>query len=521
MALADYFERNAQAAAALIQGFDTALLASRLEAEAIGVVIDENVEPSAEGQAAVDLTIRLLARLYPTMVLCGIGKARPAYVDDLRSLAQSINPKIDLIDSLSSATKLLVFGKSTTSANRKAKQHTWYVGSNNWIARVSMSAPVGSGASGNPFGAGVAACVAAANVFRAVFGQDLGDAAFDSELSTSVWDLRPAGSNTVNPEIGVIQLSDVHLIGVGAIGNGAVWALSRLDCRGSLHIVDPETVTDSNLQRYVMLSAADRGKEKARLARKWLKSRAGFKITYHVANWAKHVAQVQDYRVDTVLSAVDSAKARIEIQASLPRRIFNAWTQRGEAGVSRHHFLGRMACLACLYTPTGQAVSEDVLVVRALRLPEDDPTVRDVRRRLQRNEPTDRAFLERIAQASGVVVEKLLSFENRPLRELYIEGVCGGRVMEFHQAAIEAKAEVPMGFQSALAGILLAAELVRGQPLLHTVTQIDLLGTFPESPGTPRAKTTSPPCLCQDNDFIDVYKEKYPTEVPSEHSPAA
>jgi hypothetical protein len=448
MALADYFERNAQAAAALIQGFDAALLASKLQGEVIGVAVDESVELSVEGQAAIDLTIRLLARLYPTMAFCGIGTVRPAYVDSLRSLARSINPKIDLVDRLSSATKLLVFGKSAVSGNGKANRHTWYVGSDNWVARVSMSAPVGSSTSRNPLGAGVAACVAAANVFRAVFVQELGAAAFDSELSTSVWDLRPAGPNTANPKIGVIQLSDVHLVGAGAIGNGAIWALSRLSCRGTLHVVDPETVTDSNLQRYVMLSSGDRGKEKAKLARKWLKSRAGFKVTHHVADWAEHVAQVEDYKVDTVLSAVDSARARIQIQASLPRRIFNAWTQRGEAGVSRHGFLGRMACLACLYVPTGHAVNEDVLVVRALRLPEDEPTVRDVRRRLQHNEPTDRAFLEGIAQASGVALEKLLGFQNRPLRELYVDGVCGGRVMEFHKAALDAKAEVPMGFQS-------------------------------------------------------------------------
>jgi hypothetical protein len=45
--------------------------------------------------------------------------------------------------------------------------------------------------------------------------------------------------------------------------------------------------------------------------------------------------------------------------------------------------------------------------------------------------------------------------------------------MEFHGAALEAKAEVPMAFQSALAGILLVAELVRDHPLPHTVTQIE------------------------------------------------
>ncbi|MEX3958793.1 E2 ligase fold family C protein [Trinickia sp. EG282A] len=518
MALADYFERSAQAASSLIQGFDAELLAARLQAEVVGVAVDQSVESSPEGQAAVDLTVRLLARLYPSMVLCRIGRARAAYIDRLRTLALSINPKIEVGEALSSVTKLLVFGKSRINSNRSGEQHTWYVGSNNWVAHISTSGPVGSGATGNPLGAGVAACVAVANVFRAVFINELGNAALDSELSTSVWDLRPAGPNTANPEIESIHLPDLHLVGIGAIGNGAIWALSRLPCHGSLHVVDPEKVTDSNLQRYVMLTAADGGKEKATLARKWLKPSA-LKVTAHVSGWAEHVAQIEDYKIDTVLSAVDSAKARIAIQASLPRRTFNAWTQRGEAGVSRHHFLGTMACLACLYMPTGGAVNEDVLVARALQLPIDEQTVREVRRRLQWNQATDRGFLERVAQASSVAIEKLLRFENRPLRELYVEGVCGGGVMEFHQAAREAKAEVPMGFQSALAGILLVAELVRGQPLPHTVTQIDLLGTFPESPGTPRIKTTFPRCLCLDDDFIEVYKAKYPAEVPGMQSP--
>jgi hypothetical protein len=210
-----------------------------------------------------------------------------------------------------------------------------------------------------------------------------------------------------------------------------------------------------------------------------------------------------------VLSAVDTAKARIEIQASLPRVIYNGWTQRGEAGVSRHHFLSPLACLACLYLPTGQAPSEDLIIARALRLGEDEPTVREVRRRLVLHVPTERAFLERIATAAGLEANRLAEFEGRLLRELYVEGVCGGRVMEFHHAALQVKAEVPMGFQSALAGILLAAELARPVSLSTNVTQIDLLSIFPERAGHNRAKITAPPCLCQDNDFLEVFRSKY------------
>jgi molybdopterin/thiamine biosynthesis adenylyltransferase len=283
-----------------------------------------------------------------------------------------------------------------------------------------------------------------------------------------------------------------------------------MPCSGNLHIIDPEKVSDSNLQRYVMLKASDLGKDKAPLAVTWFENASGLSVKQVVSDWAAHVAEVPGYQVDTVLSAVDTAAARIQIQASLPRVIFNAWTQKGEAGLSRHpDFVSPMACLACLYIPTGQSKNEDELVREALRLPNDKLTLDQVRRRLQQNLPTDAEFLQRIATGAGVPYEKLAPFENRPLRDLYVDAVCGGQVMEFHKAAIQARAEVPMGFQSAFAGLLIAAELARPTSMTETLTQIDLMSPFPERPSRMRAKTEMPHCLCADQDFRDVYAEKY------------
>lgn len=514
MALAEYFERNAQAAAALVQGFDASLLGARLESEVIGIVFDGSAERSSEGQAGLDLCVRLLSRLYPKLAIVGLLGSKPATLRKLRTLARDINPRIALESNFSNSTRLLVFGNTPVTGKLKAKDHIWYVGSDNWIAKLSTASPVGIGSSNNPLAAGAAACIAAANVFRAVFVQELGQAALDTEVATSLLDLRPESASTANPRLGPVRFDDVHLVGAGAIGNGVLWALSRMDCKGTLHVIDPENVTDSNLQRYVMLKASDSTKSKVELAKSWLENfGTGLDVKPHLATWSEHVATLPEYKVQTVISAVDSARARIEIQASLPRYIFNGWTQRGEAGISRHDFLSDLACLACLYLPTGQAPSEDLIIARALSLGEDDLTVREVRRRLVLRVPTERAFLEQIANAASMEIDKLLSFENRLLRDLYVEGVCGGAVMEFHDAALKVKAEVPMGFQSALSGILLAAELARPAPLPTNVTQIDLLSAFPERPGHNRGKTTAPPCICRDQDFLDVFRSKYGIET--------
>lgn len=511
MALPDYFERNAEAVGTLIRGFDLTAFAQRLESEVIGIFIDA-AAATAEGRACADMLVRLTARIYPKLVIAGTRMTSDA-VRELHKLAQDINPQIDVSTRLAQATRLVVIGSTAPPVAGKAAGATWYVGSDNWFVHLARDVPVGSGSSDNPLGAGAAACVAAANVFRSIFAGELGGDLTDTQLHFSLLDMRTVGAGSRNPDVGTLELPDLHLAGAGAIGHGFLWALARLQWRGTLHVVDPETVTDSNLQRYVLALARDRGKQKSSLMRGRIKLSKTRKLEMHACDWATHIAAVLGHKVDTAVSALDSAAARIELQASLPRRIFNGWTQAGEAGVSRHGFLGNMACLACMYLPQEKALNEDLLITRALKLPEDEDMIRDVRRRLQQSVPTERGFLERIAGASGVALDKLLAFENQPLRELYVRGVCGGALIEFHAAAIAARAEVPMAFQSAFAGILLAAELARPQPLAHVVTQIDLLSTFPGAPGRNAAKSRTPPCICVDEDFIEVYRAKYSTDA--------
>lgn len=510
MALPDYFERNAEAVATLIKGFDLTAFAQRLESEVVGVYIDTDAT-KPEGRACADLLVRLTARIYPALAIAGT-RAASEMVSELHKLAQDINPKINVSTRIAQATRLLVLGSTMPPNTTKATNATWYIGSDNWFVHLTRDVPVGCGSSGNPLGAGAAACIGAANVFRSIFASELGADLTDTQVKFSLLDMRTVGDGSANPDVGTLDLPDVHLAGAGAIGHGFLWALARLNWRGTLHVVDPETVTDSNLQRYVLALAQDRGKQKSSLVRGWIKPSKKRKLEMHVCDWATHVAAVPGHKVDTAVSALDSAHARIQLQASLPRRVFNGWTQSGEAGASRHGFLGNMACLACMYLPQEKAPNEDLLVTRALKLSEDEGMIKEVRRRLQLAVPTERGFIELIANASCVALEKLLAFENQPLRDLYVRGVCGGALIEFHEAAIAARADVPMAFQSAFAGILLAAELTRPQLLGHMVTQIDLLNTFPEMPGRNAAKSRMPPCICADQDFIDVYRTKYSIE---------
>ncbi len=512
MAFAEYFEKNLQSAALLLQGIDAASFKKTLQSDVVAVVFDDQALGSREGRAIIDLAVRLLARLYPTLALAAAGKANDKDLEEFELLARAINSKIDLRRGVGGATQCLVVGSTKPQLGRGKRPFVVYAGSDNWLARVTTKSPAGSGLSSNPFGAGAAACIAVANVFRWSFSAQLSRAKVDENLTFSVLEMKPVGpGNVLNPLLKRFDLGETFLPGVGAIGNGFVWASARLDCTGTLHLIDGETLAPSNLQRYAMTAEADVDKPKVELAKGWL---AGSKLIVkdHNLHWEPFVSQREGRQFDQVAVAVDSAGTRINVQASLPRRVFNSWTQAGEAGLSRHAFDAPGACLACLYMPEKKTPNEDELIARALHLPETLDQLLEIRARIQLAVPTDRPFLDKVSTAASVPIDELLPFEGKPLRALYVQGICSGAVMTLAKGgnAVQ-RNEVPMAFQSALAGILLAADLVAERlglrSRLPTKTQINLMTALAPMPSNGQEKAKR--CFCMDPDFVARYDAKY------------
>lgn len=520
MAVADYFKRNAMAASQLLGGLDNQGLLKIIGRHRICLIIDRTAG-THEGQAAADLVVRLLARFYPKLAIVAADTEAKGHVKELAKLAKAINPKINLDDTDASVTHFMVIG-ATPIAPKRRTARVIYVGSDNWLAKISQKKPVGSGKTKNPFGAGVAACLAVAKLFRVVFAEQLDElSAMDEEVALSLLTL-----DTKKPERGLRyrrpDIGKTYLVGAGAIGNGVLWSLERAGIKGELNIIDPQSIEISNLQRYVMAIRKDVKSVKADKAQQWLSGTKEIKVNPYSQSWDDYV-RTTDWLFQRVLVALDSANDRIDVQASLPKWIVNAWTRDSSIGISRHPTLENDggSCLACLYLPEGKAPSEDELVASALGfsttpLNNQNPELMDIRQRLDRNVPCDRAFLELIAVKKNVAIEALLPFENLPLRKLYTEGVCGGQVMGLVVDKRETRAEVPMAFQSALAGVLLAAELVidvlnaRKKPQPET-TRINLLEPLKPTLSSLSGKDRDKRCICQDGDFQTRYNIKYGT----------
>ena len=187
-------------------------------------------------------------------------------------LATSINPNIK-VSRTGTSNVCLAVGMDAPAVDAP----TIHAGCDGWSAQVGTEGPYRTSDLGNPFGAGFAACLATANLFRLLFmprGSDLvdGDISFPSDASSF-------------PELTATGLTDpMVLVGVGAVGNGAAWALARAPLIGQIHLVDPQTIDLSNLQRYVLCARGDEGCIKVETVGK--EFRGALQALPHQGTWA-------------------------------------------------------------------------------------------------------------------------------------------------------------------------------------------------------------------------------------------
>ncbi len=496
MALADYYDRAALAAAQVITGFDPQTFQTALENTPVGVSFDQAATQSREGQALLDLTVRLLARLYPTITLRPAPGAE-ATAARLTDLAQAINPRITVTDN---ATLGIAVGHDAPTFDR-----TVFAGSDAWAARLSSQTPQATGDSPIPFGAGAAACLAASAVFRAVLVDNTEPIC--ASMTFSCLDGVDPIPTPTDPETDWDLPNPTVLVGCGAVGQAAVWALARTPLRGDLFLVDGERIELSNMQRYVLTTHADDHAVKTTLAATAFTNATNPRE--HHGDWASFT-ETYGYRWAAVLTALDSALHRRAVQAALPHWIANAWTQPGDLGVSTHAFQTG-ACLGCLYLPTGEGPNEDTIVADALGIP---TLVADVRTLLHSGAPTPAGLLDAIAAGLGVPREHLDPFAGQPIRKLYVEGVCGGAVIPLGTTGTPRQdIHVPLAHQSALAGVLLAARLARmaagADPGTTEITRLNVLRDPGQQPTQPALKDPRGICICQDDDYQATYAGKW------------
>jgi hypothetical protein len=504
MALANFFDKAALSAYQVLKDNNREKLVELLSAQNICIYFDQNAANSTEGKLTLDLIVRLIARLYP--IICFDSTSSGQLKAELTRLAQSINLAIDFGDP-TKATVCIAVGTTALQNNIP----TFYVGSQCWVAGLSIHSPIGSSNSNVPFGAGAAACFAAANLFRLIFKDYLPFGEIDKELVVSLLDstLTRAGENLIIPSI---TFNQTALIGLGAIGNAAAWAFKNSpSLKGSLEAIDDQTIDLSNLQRYVLAEQSHIGVSKVDSIHSFFQN-SGINILKVGVPWNVHINSKKNWEYDCILSAVDNSYDRRMIQGALPKKIFNAWTQLENIGISSHTDFLQQPCLCCLYMPQPGKKSLSQEMADNLNCSHLEQVIRKY---LANHYPVDLDLLQILADANSIPVESIQHYLGHSLQVFYSEVVCGGILMRLTRTNnTPSQVEVPCAFESAIAGIVLIAEFVKNKMGIasHSSSSIrfNLLRPISSYIHIPESKNTT--CICNDPVYKRIYTIKWVRE---------
>jgi hypothetical protein len=486
VALAPFFERVYGAVGGHLSVSRESLAAS-LDSVTVGVYC--GAKCGSNDVWIAELSTNLLARLYPRIAISGPDSQTTA----LKNLAVSINPRIDFDENSPGATSICVGSASLSEAI--------FPTSSGWVARVGHRGPQLGGPE-NPYSAGAAASLACAELFRRV----LLKTGPERDVTLSLLDFgKKAGADVA---LKSNNLRDVVFAGVGAIGNAAIWALSRdRKLKGHLWLVDDEDLTLSNLQRYILGTDADISRSKVQLAKQALRE-----TDLVVEAWQMLLEKFADARkavnIPTICISVDNIETRRVAQALLPRLVVNGWTGDQALGASWHILSRDAACLACLYQPHGQGPSATEQAANALGFSLERAIILWVTQ-----QPVSDNDLNTVSQHLGLDKTALEAWRGKPLGALYTDVVCGAVPLDL--TGIGRLETVPLAHQSALAGILMAAELVkRTQPRLASVSQPDPLVAWDDILRPPptiwtKPRPREPGCICGDPDYQEIYREKW------------
>ncbi|MDX6453827.1 MAG: hypothetical protein QOH16_3876 [Gaiellaceae bacterium] len=510
-----FFSRIADATVPLFDGLARDELQARLAEVRVALVASEQVSNQLPLRRGYLLAANLFARIYPTLTLDAPASLR----DEAAELARTINPKIEILHQTHyDAPRLRFDGGQPQAANEVTTWASgWNVGIDGALADAQELAVIPAALAAGAIGVG--------EVFRIVFAELLAPPRPREGMQPGSLNLITLEERTEGLPLDLkgLDLGRVHLVGCGAIGEAFVEAIRGMGVEGTLVAVDPERVEESNLQRYVLAGDTDERALKTEIVKRALDDDT-ITVEEVKARWGE--ADDARLSVDVAAVGLDTPEDRVGVAASLPRRVYNAFTQPLDLGWSRHEEFGTRPCLACLYWPThetlgrheviGKALEEAprrVLAYLAMPWAVGRPLVRH-----QLGEPDPPSAEEAEAWMSRALIDDVLERFNRPasersrwaerdIEDLYRDGICGGAILGNAPNDPARAVLVPLAHQSVLAGVMLAVQvLAAANPALAAARpeliegRFDVLRGFPQAPPVPTARPEG--CLCFDADFV-------------------
>ncbi len=119
MALPNFIDRAATAASQVLSRFQASAFKEKLAAQAVGIAFDANAAATGEGEATLDLLVRLLSRLYPKIAIVPLDPDAKEVAQRLRRLAKRDKPRRVAFE-VAAPDERLRGGRKDASAARRA-----------------------------------------------------------------------------------------------------------------------------------------------------------------------------------------------------------------------------------------------------------------------------------------------------------------------------------------------------------------------------------------------------------------
>ena len=293
------------------------------------------------------------------------------------------------------------------------------------------------------------------------------------------------------PDVGAPHLKTVPLlVGVGAIGQACVDTLASLGTNGAIRCVDKGYVDDAtNLNRSVLALEQDLAVSapKVHLATRRVAD-SDLTVIPHLEEMSSVLAKVNDGDIPwpkVVASALDSPEDRRVLQGIWPDVTLDAATGDSMVQIFRYIAESGTACLRCLHAPAASGPSYEQTMADRTGM-----SVAEVAEALaQPLAPLEASTLNRIRPEVRALAEEHVGLD-----------ICGflSAVEAFGDAQGSERRLVSVSFASYLAGVFLAAELVKAELGIDTrltgLYQLDPLANL--SPDGPLMQKRRSSCFC-------------------------
>ncbi|OLS16590.1 MAG: hypothetical protein HeimC3_53360 [Candidatus Heimdallarchaeota archaeon LC_3] len=182
-----------------------------------------------------------------------------------------------------------------------------------------------------------------------IFGIDIRDEFIFSFTNSNIF---PENKPEIPSKLDI----DLTMVGCGGVGQSIAYLLQFFDLHGQIRFIDHDKIEKSNLQRYLLTCPKVINFPKVILLNNYFENQQFLYRRYNLQQWGVALTLSPElFYQDEIFVSIDNKRSRNEIQAALPKIIWNSWTGTapGELryGFGKHKLNTVYQCLACVYFP--------------------------------------------------------------------------------------------------------------------------------------------------------------------------